>query len=150
MSLLEILFLLLLLLALGFTAFAVHRWWKFKKMLSYTKEMIGKRVEDLLVIPKKGQGVQIPLNIPKKGTVIFFFTGPNCKLCPKQEEELKKFKKGFKLYKLDIRTKEGKKFAALFRVLVLPTVVVVKDRTIVGYFTTFAPEKKIKEALSRS
>jgi len=144
----EILFLVLLLIALGLGGFALYRWWKFKKMLSYTDKLIGRKVEDLLNLPK-GQSGQVPLNIPKKGEVVFYFFGPNCKLCPKQEQEIDKLPKNLKVYKLDVRTKKGKAFASLFRVLVLPTVVVLKNRTIVGYFAPFTTKDKIVQAVQK-
>jgi thiol-disulfide isomerase/thioredoxin len=142
----EILFLLLLVLVSGFTAFALYRWWKFKKMLSYTKEMVGKRVEELIALPHL-KGAAINLHIPKKGEVVLYFYGPNCKLCPKQEEELKKLPQNLKLYKLDIRTKRGKILGALFRVALLPSVVVLKDRVVKGYFTAFVTADRIVKAI---
>ncbi len=145
----EILFLVLLFGVFGVTAFAVYRWWKFKKLLSYTKDMIGKRVEDLINLPHLKGNVQLPINIPKKGDVVIYFHGPNCKLCPKQEEEIRKLPKNLKVFKFDVRTKKGRAMAALFRVLVLPTVVVLRDRTIKGYFTAFAPKDKIIESLKK-
>ncbi len=143
----EILFLILLLIALGVGAYGLYRWWRFKKMLSYTKELIGKRVDDLITLPKGVKG-PIPINLPKKGEVVLYFYGPNCKLCPKQEEEIKKLPANLRVEKLDVRTKKGRGFAALFRVLVLPTVVVLKDREIVGYFTLFTGRDKILKALT--
>jgi len=142
----EILFLVLLIISLGLVGFAIYRWWQFKKKLSFTEKLIGKRIEDLVNLPHL-KGAQIPLNLPKKGEVILYFFGPKCKLCPKQEEEIKKLPKNLKIYKLDIRTKKGKSFAALFRVMVLPTVVVLKNRTIKGYFAAFTTKDKILESL---
>jgi hypothetical protein len=144
----DIFLLILFLVAFGITAYAGYRWWKVKKMLSYTKKLIGKRVEDLINVPNL-KGV-LPINIPKKGEVVLFFKGPNCKLCPKQEEEIKKLPKNLKVFKFDIRTKQGKAMGSLFRVLVLPTVVVLKDRTIKGYFTAFATQKQIVESLKKN
>ena len=142
----DILFLLLIVGTIAFGAYAFYRWRKFKKLLSYTEKMVGKRIEDLINLPTL-KGTQIPINLPKKGDVVLYFYGPNCKFCPKQEEELKKLPKNVKLFKFDIRTKKGKIMGALFRVLVLPSVVVIKDRTIKAYFTAFAPKDKIVEAL---
>jgi len=137
----------LLAVALGLTGFAAYRWWRFKKKLSYAEEMVGKEVEDLLALPNL-RGVQVPINLPKKGEVVLFFTGPGCKLCPKQEKELKKLPSNLRVERLDVRTKRGKALAALFRVAVLPTVVVLKDRTIVGYFTLFTTKDKVLKALT--
>ena len=142
----DILFLLLVLATIGFGAYAFYRWRKFKKLLSYTKDMVGKRVEDLVNLPHL-KGVQVPINIPKKGEVILYFYGANCKFCSKQEEELKKLPSNLRVFKFDLRTKKGKMMAALFRVMVLPSVVVIKDRTIKGYFTAFTTKDKIIEAL---
>ncbi|RTZ60754.1 MAG: hypothetical protein DSZ31_01505 [Gammaproteobacteria bacterium] len=146
MGIWEILFLLLLVLALGFTAFAVYRWWKFKKMLSYTKAMVGKKLEDLIILPQL-KGVTVGLNIPKKGEVVIYFYGPNCKFCPKQEEELKKLPQNLKLFKFDVRTKRGKIMGAVFRVSVLPSVIVLRDRVIKAYFTAFATADRIVKAI---
>ena len=118
-------------------------------MLSYTKHLIGKRVEDLVNLPNQKR-VSIPLNIPRKGEVVIYFLGPNCKLCSKQKEEIKKLPKNLKIYEFDIRTKKGRLFAAIFRVSVLPTVVVLKNRTIVGYFTAFATSDKIVKVLKQN
>jgi len=134
----------LFLITFGVTAYAFYRWWKVKKMLSYTKKMVGLKLEDLIPPSFKGR---VPINIPKKGKVVLFFHGPNCKLCPKQGEEIKKLTKPIRVISYDVRTKQGKAIAALFRVMVLPTVVVLKNGEIVGYFTAFADTKKILKAL---
>jgi len=146
MSIWSIIFLVLLAVAFGITAYALYRWWKFKKMLSYTKEMVGKKITDLINLPNAPQG-RLPINVPKKGDVVLYFYGAKCKLCPKQEEEIKKLPKNLKVFKFDVRTKRGKVIAALFRVLVLPTVVVLRNGTIKGYFTAFVNKEKIIEAL---
>jgi thiol-disulfide isomerase/thioredoxin len=148
MGIWDILLLILFLVAFGITAYAGYRWWKVKKMLSYTKKLIGKRIEDLINVPNL-KGV-LPINIPKKGEVVLLFKGPNCKLCPKQEEEIKKLPKNLRVFQFDVRTKQGKAIASLFRVAVLPTVVVLKDRTIKGYFTAFATQKQIIENLKKN
>ncbi len=142
----DILFLLLVLATIGLGAYAFYRWRKFKKLFSYTKEMVGKRVEDLVNIPSL-KGVQVPINIPKKGDVVIYFYGAKCKFCPKQEEELKKLPKNVKLFKFDVRTRKGKITAAIFRVAVLPSVIVLRDRVIKGYFTGFVTAEKVIEAL---
>jgi hypothetical protein len=136
----------LLLGSLAFLAFTAYRWWSFRKKLSYTRKLIGMRVEDLFgrLLPKGGAA---PINIPKKGEVVLFFYGPKCRLCPKQEEEIKKLPKNLKVFKLDVRTKRGKILAALFRVAVLPSVIVLKDREIKGYFTAFTTADKILKSL---
>jgi thiol-disulfide isomerase/thioredoxin len=134
----------LFLVTFGVTAYVFYRWWKVKKMLSYTKQMIGLKLDDLVPSSFKGK---VPINVPKKGKVVIFFHGPGCKLCPKQEEELKKLAKPIKVIKYDVRTKQGKALAALFRVMVLPTVIVLKNGEIKGYFTAFADVKKILKAL---
>jgi len=146
MGIWEILFLLLLVLALGFTAFAVYRWWKFKKMLSYTKTMVGKKLEDLINLPHL-KVVNLNLPIPKKGEIVLYFYGGNCKFCSKQEEELKKLPQNLKLFKFDVRTKRGKVMGAVFRVSVLPSVIVLRDRVIKAYFTAFATADKIIKAI---
>jgi len=143
----DIFLLILFIAAFGITGYAFYRWWKFKKMLSYTKKLIGKRVEDLINVPNL-KGV-LPINIPKKGDVVLYFHGANCKLCPKQEEEIEKLPKNLKVFKFDVRTKRGKIMGSLFRVLVLPTVVVLRDRTIKGYFTAFATQKQILDSLKK-
>ena len=142
----DILLILLFLAVLGISAFSLYRIWKFRKMLSYTKEMLGKKITDLVNLPHL-KGAQIPLNLPKKGDVVLYFYGPNCKLCPKQEEEIKKLPKNIRVFKFDIRTKRGKAVAALFRVLVLPSVVVLKNGVIKGYFTAFVPKDKLLKVL---
>jgi len=142
----NIVFLLLILATIGLGIYAFYRWRKFKKLLSHTEKMVGKRVEDLVNLPTL-KGAQIPVNLPKKGEVVLYFYGPKCKLCPKQEEELKKLPKNVKVFKFDIRTKKGKIMGALFRVPILPSVVVIRDRTVKAYFTAFATKDKIVEAL---
>jgi len=142
----DILFVILFAVALGIATFGLYRWWKFKKMLSYTKDLVGKRIEDLINLPTL-KGTQVPISIPKKGEVVIYFYGPNCKLCPKQEKEIESLPKNLKIFKFDVRTRKGKINAALFRVAVLPTVVVLKDRIIKGYFTAFATKDKLIKAL---
>jgi len=62
----EILFLVLLIISLGLVGFAIYRWWQFKKKLSFTEKLIGKRIEDLVNLPHL-KGAQVPLNLPKRG-----------------------------------------------------------------------------------
>jgi thiol-disulfide isomerase/thioredoxin len=146
MNIWEILIVLLLIITTGLTAFLIYRIYKIKKRLSYTKQFIGLSVKDLIPSSIKTSPSISTINIPKKGKVILFFHGPNCKLCKKQEEELKKIYKA-KILKLDIRTKRGKTLAGLFRVSALPTVIVIKNWVIKGYFTPFATEGQIKKVL---
>ncbi len=143
----EILFIVLLGLALAFAVISLYRWRKYKKLVSRLEKLKGKKLDELVAAAFKNRQGSVPLNIPKKGTVVVFFKGANCKLCPKQEEELKKLPSKVKVLKFDVRTKKGKMNAAVFSVMVLPTVVVVKDRVIKDYFTTFVSAKKLEKSL---
>ncbi len=86
----------------------------------------------------------------KKEDYIIDFYAPWCPPCQIMGEYLEEFKnyKGIKIYKVNID--ESKDLASLFNITSIPTLIFVKNSTIVNKINGLIPSSALKEEMEKS